>query len=83
MVIGYYEGDTTKWVEVFNDRNPQAWDEQEMVLYKDFIYMRTGVQWMEDGKHQYGGIEVQIEWIEAMNLIYTMEKVYGDKYFAV
>lgn len=83
MVIGYYVDDTTEWVEVFNDRNPQAWDEKDMLFYKDSIYLRTGVQWMENGKHQCGGVEVQIEWVEAINMIYALAKVYGDKYFAM
>ncbi|MBR5574338.1 MAG: hypothetical protein IKW35_07590 [Paludibacteraceae bacterium] len=83
MVIGYYVDDTTEWVEVFNDRNPQEWDEKEMLLYKDDIYIRTGVQYMDEGVHRYGSVEVRIEWVEAINMIYALTKVYGEKYFAM
>ena len=83
MVIGYYENDTTKWVEVFTDRNPQVWDEQEMILYKDDIYIRMGVQYIDNGKIVAGHKEVRIEWVEAINMIYTLMKVYGDKCFAL
>ena len=84
MVIGYYEDDTTKWVTVFDDSNPQEWDEQEMLLYKDNIYIRMDVSyWDDEGIHRYGSVEVRIEWAEAINMIYTLMKVYGDKYFTV
>ena len=84
MVIGYYEDDTTKWVTVFDDNNPQAWDEQEMLLYKDDIYIRMDVNYLDyEDIHRYGSVEVQIEWAEAINMIYTLMKVYGDKYFTV
>lgn len=84
MVIGYYVGDTNKWVTVFDDSNPQAWDEQEMLLYKDDIYIRMDVNyWDDEGIHRYGSVEVRIEWAEAINMIYTLMKVYGDKYFTV
>ena len=84
MVIGYYVGDTNKWVTVFDDNNPQAWDEQEMLLYKDDIYIRMDVNYLDyEDIHRYGSVEVQIEWAEAINMIYTLMKVYGDKYFTV
>lgn len=84
MVIGYYEGDTTKWVEVFNDQHPQIWDEQEMLLYKDDIYIRMGVQYIDNNRELMSGCkEVRIEWVEAINMIYALAKVYGDKYFAL
>ena len=84
MVIGYYEDDTTKWVTVFDDSNPQAWDEQEMLLYKDDIYIRMDVNYLDyEDIHRYGSVEVKIEWAEAINMIHTLMKVYGDKYFTV
>lgn len=84
MVIGYYEDDTTKWVTVFDDSNPQEWDEQEMLLYKDNIYIRMNVNyWDNEGIMRYGSVEVRIEWVEAINMIYALMKVYGDKYFTV
>lgn len=84
MVIGYYEDDTTKWVTVFDDSNPQEWDEQEMLLYKDNIYIRMDVSyWDYEGILRRGSVEVRIEWAEAINMIYTLMKVYGDKYFTI
>ena len=84
MVIGYYEDDTTKWVTVFDDSNPQEWDEQEMLLYKDNIYIRMDVcYWDYEGILRRGSVEVRIEWAEAIHMIYTLMKVYGDKYFTI
>ena len=83
MIIGYYSADSTIWHEVFNDRDPQAYDAKDMILYKDDIYIRTGVQYMDNGVHRDGYVEVRIDWIEAITIICAMHKVYGDKYFAM